>query len=88
MDYDGATSEVKDITIGSPQGSCLSPLLYITLVADLDEWISQGTGVGYADDCSIYYEGNSKEEVQQVLEEAAAEILSFLMCNIISSKSK
>ena len=87
VDYGGTSSSVVDVTVGSPQGSCLSPLLYVTLVADLDEWISGGTIVAYADDTTIYCEGQTKEEVREVLEKAAKEILLFFQATSLAANA-
>jgi len=41
------------VTIGTPQGSPISPLLFVLYVASLDLTITQGLAISYADDLSI-----------------------------------
>ena len=81
VDYD----DTANVPVGSPQGSCLSPLLYITLVADLDEWISKGEITAYADDSSIYFASKSRDDVRNTLENAAKEMLSFFQASFLAA---
>ena len=87
VDYGDSHSSLIDLDAGSPQGSCLSPLLYITLVADLDEWISEGSVIAYADDSSVYSVGNTREEVRRTLENAAREVLSFFSASSLAANA-
>lgn len=41
VEVSGKMSSEQEITIGTPQGSRLSPLLFIILMADLDLWIEE-----------------------------------------------
>ncbi len=65
-----------DVKVGSPQGSVISPLLFLILTADLEEWVSQGRTVTYADDMSYYMEAKTREEVQEGLRKLATDVLS------------
>ena len=38
VEVSGKKSEEQEILFGTPQGSCMSPLLFIILMADLDLW--------------------------------------------------
>jgi len=78
VDYGGANSNVADMTVGSPQGSAISPLLFLILVADVEEWVTEGTLLTYADDTSVYAFSKSREEVRRILEKSAEEILCFM----------
>ena len=69
-------SEMVDVKVGSPQGSVISPLLFLILTADLEEWVSQGRTVTYADDMSYYMEAKTREEVQEGLRKLATDVLS------------
>lgn len=78
VDYDGAQSGVVFILIGSPQGSGLSPLLFLILVSDLEEWVTEGILITYADDTSGYVVKSSNAEVRVALETMAMEVLIFM----------
>ena len=45
-------SEPKYTTIGSPQGSLLSPLLFTLFLSDLEDWLEGCKTLSYADDTS------------------------------------
>ncbi len=87
VDYGNMSSEVRDVVVGSPQGSCLSPLLYITLVADMDEWLEKVNVVAYADDSSVYAIASSRQEVRHVLERAAEEILVYFRATSLAANA-
>ena len=85
VDVGGSSSQMMDITVGSPQGSVVSPLLFLILVADIGEWVSEGSLMSYADDTSIYYANQCKEKVWKVLEKSAREVLSFMAATGLSA---
>jgi hypothetical protein len=37
VDWEGYSSEMIDITVGSPQGSVISPLLFLIMTSNLEE---------------------------------------------------
>ncbi len=87
VDYADSSSGLVDVQVGSPQGSCLSPLLYITLIADLDEWIGGSKAITYADDSSVYVVARTKEEVRKGLEVAAEQMLSFFQASFLAANA-
>ena len=50
VEVSGKRSSEQEINIGTPQGSRLSPLLFIILMADLDLWTVNSTLSNFADD--------------------------------------
>ena len=46
-------SEPTTLKVGSPQGSILSPTIFIILLSDIELWCPGATLCGYADDTSI-----------------------------------
>jgi hypothetical protein len=74
VDWDGCSSEMIDITVGSPQGSVLSPLLFLIMTCDLEEWLSEGSAVTFADDTTCYAMAPTHEEVRRILVRSAEEI--------------
>ena len=50
VDISNKESTAKNINIGTPQGSKLSPLLFIILMADMDLWTRGSMLSNFADD--------------------------------------
>jgi retron-type reverse transcriptase len=48
-----AMSSVRHLEVGVPQGSVLSPLLFLLYIQDIEQWIKSASVTGYADDTSI-----------------------------------
>ncbi|QQP41288.1 Uncharacterized protein FKW44_015604 [Caligus rogercresseyi] len=69
--WNGALSKPVEVKFGVPQGSCLGPLLFILLTADLPEKVcktaSNLAGLGvflYADDTSVTVEATTWDDVK------------------------
>jgi hypothetical protein len=60
-----------DITVGSPQGSVISPLLFLIMTCDLEERLSEGSAVTFADDTTCYAMAPTHEEVRRILVKSA-----------------
>ena len=78
VDFGGEQSREVEVTVGSPQGSIISPLLFLIMVADLEEWLSSGSALSYADDTTVYAMAATKEKVREMLETSAKEVLNFM----------
>lgn len=81
VEVDGARSTVTKLNHGSPQGSVISPLLFLVMVADLPLWVSKCQCLGFADDTTIYAYGKDMCGVRESLEIGATEVLSFMESN-------
>jgi len=78
-------SDTMTIKIGSPQGSCLSAILFIILIADIDEWTSHSIITGFADDISASVVDVSVEKVIEKLKVDGENILSFMASNKLTA---
>ena len=85
VEFGGERSEMVGITVGSPQGSVISPLLFLLLTADMEEWVTEGATLTYADDTTCYAAADSREEVRQILTKSAIEILAFMSANRLAA---
>ena len=74
-------STSEEVSLGTPQGSRLSPLLFNILTCDLDLYMKNGLCCNFADDTSISGEANTKIELQQKLERDAEGMAVFTSTN-------
>lgn len=63
----GRTTEWKEISSGVPQGDKWSPLLFAGYTATLPSILERCKAVIYADDCNLYYSGDTVDEVLRAL---------------------
>ena len=78
----GVDSQIENINIGVPQGSCLGPLRFLVYINDLPRAIKNSTTSMYADDMSLFLKSKDLSR----LNEALNEDLSRLHAWLISSK--
>jgi hypothetical protein len=71
--------------VGSPQGSVLSPLLFIIQTSDMPEAIKRASSSTYADDTFIYTGQQKREMVYEVLEAAAGKVLLYMRANKLAA---
>ena len=74
-------SNIMTIKIGSPQGSCLSAIFFIILIADIDEWTVNSVISGFADDITASTSDVVEATVIDKLKTDATNILSFMASN-------
>ena len=75
-------SEVCDLTVGSPQGAILSPLLFLIYISDIELWTKLFL-TEYADDTGSYCSSKNMDEVLKTLEEESKNILKFMASNLL-----
>ena len=59
VSFNNTFSNVRDISIGIPQGSVLGPLLFIIYVNDLSNLSDEYTSILFADDTVMSFKGNN-----------------------------
>ena len=77
----GQLSSTQDIEIGTPQGSRLSPLLFICLLADMNLWTEESKLSNFADDTQSIVVGDNVEETLEITKKEANNVISFFECN-------
>ena len=80
----GESSQLKDITCGVPQGSVLWPLLFLIYINDLPNISKLLQFFLFADDTNIYYEAESSEQLEQVINKELKKLHTWLMVNRLS----
>ena len=77
----GKLSSTQDIEIGTPQGSRLSPLLFICLLADMDLWTEQSLLSNFADDTQSLVICDNLEEALETTKNESNSVISFFESN-------
>ena len=77
----GKISEEIEITQGTPQGSRLSPLLFICLMADMDLWCEGAQLSNFADDTQSVHISDNKDTAIEKMKEEANGIIEFFTAN-------
>ena len=65
----GVNSNVNDINVGVPQGSCLGPLIFLVYINDLLCIIKSSKVSMYANDASIYHSSKDIAQLNVILNE-------------------
>ena len=79
----GEISTTQDIHMGTPQGSRLSPLLFIMLMADMDLWTNESMLSNFADDTQSIVISNDKENAIKTTENEAKRVIEFFGANYL-----
>ena len=74
-------SKTLKVNTGCPQGSVLSPILFIILTADIEDWVQHSELSSYADDITATATGLTPTDVIVKLQKSAHTILSFFASN-------
>ena len=80
----GITSSLRDITCGVLQGSVLGPLLFLLYINDLPNISKICNFYLFADDTNIYYENDSLEEIEKIINIELKKLSLWLRINRLS----
>ena len=79
--WNSSQSSPLPLTHGVAQGSILGPLLFLVMVADLPEFVTQGSTnskvMSYADDSTLSVVAKTKEELKSELEKRAKRMIIY-----------
>ena len=81
-------SDPTTLTVGSPQGSILSPTLFLVLISDIELWCPDEELCGYADDTSCTITNKDIKTLQINCEEKVGELLTYMAINRLSANDK
>ena len=75
------TSTLSNITCGVPQGSILGPLLFLIYINDLTTLSDKMLTIMFADDTSIFIQGNNIHEMETAMNSAIKRMSIWLKIN-------
>ena len=84
VSVNGANSSYLSVSCGVPQGSVLGPLLFLIYINDLPLSSSKLAFYLFADDTNIYYEAESLDQLQSVVNKELKKVKIWLDVNKLS----
>ena len=80
----GVDSEIGDIEVGVPQGSCLGPLLFLIYINDLPQAVQDSTVSMYADVTSLCYQSSDITQLNEAINGDLKQLDTWLQGNKLS----
>ena len=77
-------SDTKEINYGTPQGSCLGPLLFLIFTNDLHLNLEFCECILFADDTTIYYSGTHKRLIEWCLQSDLKTLQDWFRANTLT----
>ena len=82
--HNGESSRLQCITSGVPQGSVLGPLLFLIYINDLPNISSVLEFYLFADDTNIYYEADTPDKLESIVNRELKKLRTWLIVNRLS----
>ena len=80
----GVASDIMDIEVGVPQGSCLGPLLFLIYINDLPQAVQGSTVSMYADDTSLCHQSYDMTQLNEAINNDLRHLDTWLQGNKLS----
>ena len=80
----GVDSDVGEIEVGVPQGSCLGPLLFLIYINDLPQAVQGSSVTMYADDTSLCHQSHDLTQLNEAINSDLTKLESWLQGNKLS----
>ncbi len=80
----GISSDLEDIEVGVPQGSCLGPLLFLLYINDLPQAVRGSTVSMYADDTSLCHQASDITQLNEAMNNDLKQLDIWLQGNKLS----
>ena len=82
--HNGESSQYQNINSGVPQGSVLGPLLFLLYINDLPNISNVFKFFLFADDTNIYYEADTPDKLEKVINKELKKLRVWLIVNRLS----
>ena len=80
----GVASDIQDVEVGVPQGSCLGPLLFLIYINDLPLAVQGSTVSMYADDTSLCHQALNMTQLNGAINNDLKQLDAWLQGNKLS----
>ena len=80
----GVDSDVGDLEVGVPQGSCLGPLLFLIYINDLPQAVQASSVTMYADDTSLCHQSHDLTRLNEAINSDLRKLETWLQGNKLS----
>ena len=74
----GIDSNIEEIEVGVPQGSCLGPLLFLIYINDLPQAVQASTVSMYADDTSLCHQSGDLTQLEEAINSDLKQLTTWL----------